>query len=345
MKRAIVVSVLGLLLATTACGRYLRAAAAVVDGDAISFQELDRAVDASLAGSGEAPRDRLAAQRQQLSLIIQDRIIAREAVQRKIVIDPKVVEERYKAISEQFPSEDQLRQALAQQGIALEGLRERIRLRLIAEEIQEALLKQVKITDRQIRESYGRGERYDQFRARHILYSTQTAGGAAGAARSARSALQRIRAGADFAAIAKAESADRGSAERGGDLGLLTRGQTVPEFERAVLALRPGQIGGPVQTQFGIHVVQLLSRTKKTLKQVEGEIREQLQDQAGQEAFGDFIATRIDQARIEINPRLGEFDVESLQIVDRTFFTPASPPAVPEGIPGLQLPGAEPAPG
>lgn len=70
--------------------------------------------------------------------------------------------------------------------------------------------------------------------------------------------------GADFAAVARRESADSVSATQGGDLGEATRGRFVPQFERAALALRPGQLSEPVLSPFGYHIIKLESRTGDT---------------------------------------------------------------------------------
>ncbi len=75
----------------------------------------------------------------------------------------------------------------------------------------------------------------------------------------ARSIRREILEGADFAEVAERESADSASGARGGDLGEVSRGTFVPEFERAVLALRPGQISEPVLTPFGYHIIKLES--------------------------------------------------------------------------------------
>ena len=76
---------------------------------------------------------------------------------------------------------------------------------------------------------------------------------------------EELRGGADFADVAARESADSASRAKGGDLGAVPRGSFVPEFERAALALRPGQISDPVSTQFGLHIIRLESKTDSTL--------------------------------------------------------------------------------
>lgn len=80
----------------------------------------------------------------------------------------------------------------------------------------------------------------------------------------ARDVRQQIVGGADFAQVARSESADPGSAERGGDLGAVARGQMVKPFEDAVFSLPVGEVSEPVETQFGYHIVQVQSREGET---------------------------------------------------------------------------------
>lgn len=80
----------------------------------------------------------------------------------------------------------------------------------------------------------------------------------------ARDVRQQIVGGADFAQVARSESADPGSAERGGDLGTVSRGQMVKPFEDAVFSLPVGEVSEPVETQFGYHVIQVQSRQGET---------------------------------------------------------------------------------
>lgn len=83
----------------------------------------------------------------------------------------------------------------------------------------------------------------------------------AAALRHAQQVRAEVAGGADFAEVARRESSDRGSREQGGDLGTVTRGQTVKAFEDAAFSLPVGQISEPVQTQFGYHIIQVQSRS------------------------------------------------------------------------------------
>ena len=85
--------------------------------------------------------------------------------------------------------------------------------------------------------------------------------------------------GGDFAELAKENSQDPGSAENGGDLGCLGEGETVPPFEEAAFSAEQGEIGGPVQTEFGYHLIEVTDiREKQTqpLSEVETQITQQL---------------------------------------------------------------------
>lgn len=93
----------------------------------------------------------------------------------------------------------------------------------------------------------------EQRLASHILIST----GDGAEAKAAKLATEAKAAGADFAALAKANSEDTGSKEQGGDLGWIERGAMVKPFEDAVFAAKAGDVIGPVKTDFGYHVIQV----------------------------------------------------------------------------------------
>jgi peptidyl-prolyl cis-trans isomerase D len=91
-------------------------------------------------------------------------------------------------------------------------------------------------------------------KASHILVKEKT---------EADAVYKELRAGADFAELAKAKSQDPGSGQRGGDLGWFGKGQMVPEFEKAAFKGRVGRIQRPVKSQFGWHIILVKDRTNK----------------------------------------------------------------------------------
>ena len=121
--------------------------------------------------------------------------------------------------------------------------------------------------------------------ARHILFNKDQK-------EKAEEVKQQLENGADFAQLARENSQDPGSAEQGGDLGCLGKGDTVPEFEEALFGAEKGEIVGPVETQFGYHVIEVTeSRAASTrpLSDVEGEIREQLSGDLQAQEFATWV--------------------------------------------------------
>ncbi len=112
----------------------------------------------------------------------------------------------------------------------------------------------------------------EQVQVRHILIA-----GTDGDARAqAEKILEELKAGANFAQLAKERSADTGSAAKGGDLGLFARGRMVPEFDEAAFALKkPGDLSSIVETKFGFHILKLDARRPAGLRPYE-EVREEL---------------------------------------------------------------------
>lgn len=80
----------------------------------------------------------------------------------------------------------------------------------------------------------------------------------------AEDVLKRVKAGEDFAKLAKEFSTDPGSKDKGGDLGWFGRGQMVPEFDKAAFALQPGQVSEIVESQFGFHIIKVDEKKTET---------------------------------------------------------------------------------
>jgi len=143
----------------------------------------------------------------------------------------------------------------------------------------------------------------DQVKARHILIGVPDGADAktdAAAKATAEEVLKKIKAGGDFAALAKQYSTDPGSKDTGGELGYFGKGKMVPAFEQAAFALQPGQVSGLVKTSFGYHIIQVEERQTahtKTLAEVHDQIVPIVQQQsvgAAEKAYSDAL---VDQAK------------------------------------------------
>jgi peptidyl-prolyl cis-trans isomerase D len=127
------------------------------------------------------------------------------------------------------------------------------------------------VTEREVRAYYdGNRERFRRPATARFTVATiskqATAADTAAALQRARSVRQEIVGGADFAEVARRESADPGSREAGGDLGTFRRGQMVPTFDEAAFSLPVGQVSEPVQSPFGYHVIQVQERQEDEVR-------------------------------------------------------------------------------
>lgn len=139
-----------------------------------------------------------------------------------------------------------------------------------------------------------------QTHARHILIKTNELVPEAEARRRLIALKERLDNKADFAELARLHSED-GSSSKGGDLGWLSPGDTVPEFEHAMDALSPGQISGPVQTPFGWHLIQVLERRNADMSQEHQrlEARKALRARKSDESHQEWLRQLRDRAYIE----------------------------------------------
>ena len=150
---------------------------------------------------------------------------------------------------------------------------------------------------------------YEQIHAHHILIRMQgslvnLAPGQkeltdAEALAKALEIRQKILQGADFADLARTDSDDMGSSSKGGDLGFLKRGQTVPSFEDAAFALPTGQLSQPVKTPYGYHLIKVEER--KPTRTFE-ELRPEIERTLGNEASRKFVEDLKAKTKVAIDP-------------------------------------------
>ncbi len=141
----------------------------------------------------------------------------------------------------------------------------------------------------------------ERVRVRHILIKTQ------GKPKEeipvlrgkAEQLLKQIQGGANFGELAKKFSEDPGSAQKGGELGWVTRGQMVPNFEKACFSLKPGELSGIVDTEYGFHIVQTEEKQEAHTETFE-EARPQLLLEAKKEVALDMERKNMDAAHAEI---------------------------------------------
>lgn len=141
-----------------------------------------------------------------------------------------------------------------------------------------------------------------QTHARHILIKVTEVTSEPEARQKINQVHSRLKSGEDFAALAKLYSQD-GSAQKGGDLGWLYPGDTVPAFDQAMNALKIGEISNPVQSQFGFHIIQVLERRTTDVSQERQRQRASnaLRQRKLEEANQEWVRQVRDRAYVEMH--------------------------------------------
>jgi peptidyl-prolyl cis-trans isomerase SurA len=141
----------------------------------------------------------------------------------------------------------------------------------------------------------------EQAHVRHILVRTNELVSEDEARRKLSNLRERIVNGVNFAELARLNS-DDGSASRGGDLGWVYAGDTVPEFERAFAELKPMEVSQPVKTPFGWHLIQLIERRTSDMSSERKrlEARKALRERKGDEAYQEWLRQLRDRAYVEL---------------------------------------------
>ncbi|MPZ72287.1 MAG: hypothetical protein GEU74_03515 [Nitriliruptorales bacterium] len=255
--------------------------------------------------------------------------------------DAEVAEER-DALVEQLGGEEAFETAVDQSGLTDDEITEQIRQRVLQNKIAAEVAKDVEVSDEQVADFYEENAEArfgPKATARHILVEQE---------RKAGQIMADLRDGADFAKLAEKESTDTGSAQQGGELPEFGRGQMVGPFEDAVFKAEEGDLVGPVETEFGYHVIEVLSLSEgQELDDVSDEIRAELTETQEGEVLQKSLGERSKEAEVDVNPRFGTWNAEAQQVepVEPLGDTSEAPGAgATEEIPPLDEPGATEAP-
>jgi peptidyl-prolyl cis-trans isomerase C len=183
---------------------------------------------------------------------------------------------------------------------------------LATQYIQKELLGKITLTDKEASTYYK--EHADEFRtpetvqARHILIKVDKSATEEDKQKQkakAEEILGKIKGGGDFAKLAEEFSDDPGSKTKGGDLGSFAKGTMVPAFEEAAFSLKPGEVSGLVETDFGYHIIKTEDKKEAVLEPYEN-IKDKVKAQALEEKrkakVTDFVQKALKDAKVVVNP-------------------------------------------
>jgi parvulin-like peptidyl-prolyl isomerase len=226
---------------------------------------------------------------QAVQYLVQQTEIQAKAKDLGIDVTDKDIDKKLKGIKKQYfgGSEARYKQGLKAQGLTEKDVRNDVKSQLISDAISKKVTKDIKVTDKDVRKYYDQNKtQYGQPESRdvrHILVKTRAL---------ADKIYGQLRAGGDFAKLAKKYSQDPGSKALGGKL-TVSKGQTVPQFDQVAFQLEKGQLSHPIHTQYGWHIIQALSAVhpaKATpFKSVKSQISQQLLQQKKQQKVAKWL--------------------------------------------------------
>jgi foldase protein PrsA len=196
---------------------------------------------------------------------------------------------------------------LKQQGLTEEQVRENLRMQLLQSEIVEAVTKDVKVTDQDVEKFYEKNKA--QFTqpatrlVRQILIACKKPEECRRDKSRADDVYSQVRAGGNFAALAKRFSEDPGSKNQGGRYQAV-KGQSVPEFDRVAFELDRGEISRPVKTQHGWHIIQATGEPTREKVTPLSTVRETIKNQLAQEKESTAVTRWLDQVKKEWEPKI-----------------------------------------
>jgi parvulin-like peptidyl-prolyl isomerase len=289
-------------------------AVALVDGEEIPRSEYDNLLAQARKGYAQRKQEFPAAgsqefqtlKNQAVQFLVQRVQFRQQAEELEIEVTEKQVEARLAQIQKQYFGGDKKKyeKQLKDQGLTEAQVKRDLRSQIISEKIFAKVTSEVKVTEAQIEKHYEekKASQYSQPESRdvrHILVKAKA---------KADDLAAQLRAGGDFAALAKQHSEDTGSKATGGKL-TITKGQTVPEFDKQAFALKKDEISAPVKTQFGFHIIQALSEVKPAkvtpLKDVREAIEQELKQTKKNEAMTDWIEELKDEYDGKIDYAVG----------------------------------------
>ena len=257
----------------------LPATVATVNGEPIKKQDLERFAETMLNTSGRklqdlSPGEQKALLDPLLDAMILDRLVSKEAAAEPVKdLD---VEARYAELMKQYPDPAAFQAQVKKAGETTDQLKTNIRSQLAQQAwLEKQIANDIKVTPEEVEKFYkesppNKFDEPERVRARHILVGIRKNDkpeslrkdappeDALEAEQKAQELLARIKKGESFEEVAKQESLDPEAKVKGGDLGYFTRDRIMPEFGEVAFRLKKDEIGGPVRTQFGYHLIQVL---------------------------------------------------------------------------------------
>jgi foldase protein PrsA len=255
---------------------------ATVNGAGISRAAFDKKLEAGPAGKSV------------LNQLVQQKLVDQYADDKKITVSDAEIAKKEDEIKSKYPP-GQFEQILKQQGLTENDVHDILRQTVVIEKAVDPL---IKISDADVKSYFDKNhallDKPEQVRARHILVADL---------KTANEVEAKLKAGGDFAALAKQYSTDPSTKDKGGELGFFGKGQMVPSFQAAAFAAPINTITAPVKSPFGYHIIQVEEKkpaTKATLASAHDQIVAQLKQQQQSQQIPVFMQQLKSNAKIDV---------------------------------------------
>ena len=310
IRRFLLVPIALAALLTSACSTFA-VAAATVNGQKIRETQVEDELDRVRADPTfqdllrrQADELRGVARRNILTGLIRQAIMEQEARRRDIDINDEQINRL-------------IRQEAERQGMSVEQFRKTNNLsetdaRIIGErivrqfELRRRVTDEVDVDEQELRRAYeAQKEAFEEVNLLRITVRTEA---------DARRVLNELDQGETFARLAPRLSIDD-LADEGGDMGYVPLASLPPQAQTAVQNSVDGGVTEPIPGANGIEIYRVVSRRSQPFGAVEDDLRNQLADQAREQAFEDWLSDRLRKASVVVNPKYGRFDAESMQVV------------------------------
>lgn len=279
--------------------------AAKVNGEVITNAELDKQLEQlkkqypQMFTGADGEGRMLDFKQRLLDNLINQKLVEQAAKEKDIKITDADVDKQIEQLKSGFKDDAQFEQALKTAGMSVDQLKTQIRDQLLTQKLIESLAADIKVTEAEVKAYYDKNKaqflQKEAKKASHILFKPDDK-------KTAEKVLAEVKAGGDFAALAKQYSVDTATASKGGDLGWPTT-PYVPEFETALAKLKKGQTSALVQTPYGWHIIRVTDERKgkqQTLAEVKAQIEQIIQQQRRADGYQKFLDDLKKKAEIEI---------------------------------------------
>lgn len=322
MRKKLALLACAALLSGACGGDLLDPAAATVNGDKITIDEMEQSLaeyessDAFEQASqqGDPATLKEAYEQQELTRRIFRGVLEPEAEERGVEVTDEAVQEEMETVRQDFASDSAYEEALKEQGLSEELLESLVYDQLLERAVKNDVTADLTPSDEELRSFYeDNAQRYIETDVSHIVLGSKSA---------AKGVLKDLREVSPeeleqrFAQVARSESVYDATAAAGGDLGYLISGEGDPAFEQAASRTPTGSVSAPVNTELGWELILVKDRRPIPFEDVRGDIVDALAGEERDKAWEEWLVEAYEEAEIEVNPRYGVLDPETREVVD-----------------------------